>query len=276
LPSPTPALQVGVDELIVYEGPGEVYPQRGTLSRGDRVTLLARSEDQSWWQIDYLGRPGWVRAHPIGTDADPAALPFVASPPTPTPATEATPAEALARSAPVVLQNGSFEGIQDQVIPYWWWSAFDNYDPDDPYDAERSYERPTVKQADDPARVINGPTLQIDTTGHPKFRAFVYQTASVPPTSALQLYVSARGFSTVGDIWVKVGIEPDGRFGCESAQWGEQISINEASGIVRLTSPQVVASKAARVTVCLFAETAYASPNQAAFFDDATLILNTQ
>jgi hypothetical protein len=181
-----------------------------------------------------------------------------------------------APNAPIPLENPGFEGITETTIPGWWRSAYDNYSSGDTFDSDTSFEQPFFKQADDPARAITGPTLQIDTAGFPKFRAFVYQTANVPPGATVRFSVSARAYSSEGDILVKAGVDPDGTLGCEWALWGGQIAINESAGIVRLVSPDVTAGQAGRVTICVFAETVYASPHQAAFFDDAELVTNPE
>jgi hypothetical protein len=277
LPSPTPHLLVSVDQLTVYAGPGENYEPLGALRRGDRVSLCARSEDGTWWQVNYLGKEGWIRAQPVGASVDVSWLPTRARQTVPTLDFTPTPESAVVpANTRVELQNPGFAGITDQVIPGWRWLAYDNYAPEDEFDPETSFAQPTFKQADDAARWITGPTLQIDTAGFPKFRAFIYQTVNVPVGAVVILKVSARAYSSHGDVQIKAGIDPDGAYSCEEALWGVQAMINEDEGIVRVMSPAVTVGESGRATVCVFAETAYASAHQAAFLDDAELIMNPE
>ena len=276
---PTPFLLVNAEQLTVYAGPGEQYDEWGQVRRGDRLALLARSKDGTWWQVDHFGKIGWVRAQPIGSSIDPFTLPTIEAPPTPTKAPE--PAEGMTLSVPqsnveIALRNPGFEDIKENFIPGWRRSAYDNYSPGDRFDPDTSFDEPFFKQADDPARIISGPTLQIDTAGYPKFRAHVFQTINVPPDAMVRFQVSARAYSSVGNITVKAGVDPDGGYDCKQAIWGRSLMTNEVEGVVRLIAPDVAVGQAGRVTVCIFAESLYASPHQAAFFDDAELIMNPE
>ena len=82
-PSPIPYLTVGGDQEIVYSGPGENYRTLGQLRQGDRLIILGRSEDGLWWQVNYLGWPGWVSVQSTKTDADVQGLAVIEAPPTP-------------------------------------------------------------------------------------------------------------------------------------------------------------------------------------------------
>ena len=80
--------------------------------------------------------------------------------------------------------------------------------------------------------------------------------------------------SESGSIKVSAGIDPEGRFGCEHALWGDIMSINQISGEEHPTSPNVRAGQGGAVTLCIYAEPLYAGEAQAAYFDNAWLIQN--
>ena len=71
---------MSVERLGVYAGPGEIYDRLGTAQNGDRLVILGRSEDATWWQVDYLGWLGWVFAQSVVVDVDPLAIPVVETP----------------------------------------------------------------------------------------------------------------------------------------------------------------------------------------------------
>jgi hypothetical protein len=175
--------------------------------------------------------------------------------------------------APVLLENPTFDGVLENLVPGWRTGAFVNWAPGDEFDPVTSYAAPRFHQADDPRQWINGPTLQIDTVPWVKLRAWVFQTVEVEPGSRVQFQVRAVGFvaDMAGGYILKAGVDPDGGEGCEAARWGAERIVNQDDGIVGLVSPEVVVSQAGRVTVCIFAETQFAQVYHAAFFDDVAL-----
>jgi hypothetical protein len=173
------------------------------------------------------------------------------------------------------LQNPGFRGIEVNSIPGWEWWAYDNYSGGD-YDPDTSFDMPLLKQADDPVRVINGPTLQIDAAGHLKFKALVFQSVDVPFTVTVRFQVSAGAYADKGSIKLAAGVDPDGGNDCSNARWGDMLAINQSNGTVQLVAPDVTVGRAGRVTVCLYAEALYAARSNAAFFDDARLISNPE
>lgn len=186
--------------------------------------------------------------------------------PTPTPTLPPTP-------APTSLENPTFERIRENSIPGWYVGSFVNWAAGDDFDPATSYAAPRFHQADDQRQWINGPTLQIDTVPWVKLRAWVFQTVEVGPGSRVEFQVRAMGFvkEMMGGYILKAGVDPDGGEGCEAAQWGDEQITNQEDGVILLTSPQVAAGPAGRVTVCMFAETQFAQVYHAAFFDDASL-----
>ena len=188
--------------------------------------------------------------------------------PTFTPAPTNTPTP-----TPKPLENPTFDGIRLNDIPGWQTGAFVNWVPGDEFDPGTSFAEPRFHPADNPAQRINGSTLQIDTEPWVKLQAWVFQSVDVGTGSRVVFEVRAAAVvqDTAGGYFVKAGVDPDGGEGCDGAEWGSVRQINQGDGVVVLSSPQVVAGEEGRVTLCMFAETQYAQPWHAAFFDDASI-----
>ena len=284
-PSSTPFTEMTTGELTVHTGPGDDYPELGKAQLGFKLPLRGRSEDGKWWQVDYLGWVGWVLAQTEGASIDPDDLVVASIPPLPnvtlTPTSMPTPTP-MPTSPPTPttetkssdLQNPGFEEIRPNEIPGWRWLADDNFTSDEDYDPETTFITPLFKQADDPVRFINGPTLQIDGIAFMKFRAYVFQTVSVTPGISLHFQVRARAYADAErPIRVVAGIDPNGGSNCDNAHWSEALPISQRDGVVQRVTPDIIAGSAGRVTVCLRAESlATVGASHAAFFDDARLI----
>jgi hypothetical protein len=276
---PPPIIVIGSERLNVYAAPGERYELLGELQRGDQLQLLGRSPDDAWWQVDYLSWLGWIRAQPVGVDLQLERVPVVTPPPLPTVPPTAIPSptrgvtpSATPGSGSVGLQNPGFEGISNSVIPGWNWWAEDNFDKSQgDYDPGTSFDTPAFKQADDSARFISGPTLQIDATGHVRFRVHVFQTVGATPDTRVNFQASAGAYTDSEAIKVAAGIDPNGGPDCRNALWADVEEINQTYGVVRLVAPSVTVGGAGEVTVCLYAEPLYAAVSNAVFFDDATI-----
>jgi hypothetical protein len=171
------------------------------------------------------------------------------------------------------LVNPGFEKIGDNKIPGWSWWAEDNFTPGGEYNPDTSFETPLFKSADDPVRFIDGPTLQIDAVQHLKFRVHVYQTVPVSPTARVGFQVSAGAFSDTGAVQIAAGIDPRGGRNCDNARWSAVLYIDQVGGVKNVVAPTVTTGSAGRVTVCLLAEPLYAAVSNAAFFDEAELIV---
>ena len=172
------------------------------------------------------------------------------------------------------LQNPTFEGIRDNTIPGWSWWAADNFTPGGDYNPDTSFDTPLFKQADDPVRFINGPTLQIDAEKYLKFDVHVFQTVTVSPTATVRFQVLAGAFADTGAIQLAAGIDPDGGPDCSNAQWSDLVYLNQEQSVQPIIAPEVKVGRAGKVTVCLYAEPLYAAISNAAFFDDAELTVN--
>jgi len=205
------------------------------------------------------------------------------STPTPLPPTE------------VPLNGADFDFVMPNRIPGWKWDAYVNYGPDSEYDAENSYAEPVFTQADDPQRQIDGGTLKVETIRWLKFRAWVHQTVTVTAGSRAHFQIKAQAFSSLDSLIVKAGIDPTGTEHCYDARWGDAMWINQDQGTVVLSSPNVIvpayvdaAAPAedddketeesdevalGRVTLCFYAEPSWPHINNAAFFDQAELVV---
>lgn len=188
---------------------------------------------------------------------------------TPFPTSTSTP---LPTPGPVELENPDFDRIAFNDIPGWQTDSFVNYESGGGYDPHNSYAEPTFTSADDPVRRINGSTLKIETIRWLKFRAFVYQQITVTTGSTAYFQIRANAFSSIDELILRAGVDPNGRDGCAGARWGEVI-IDQDDGIVTITSPRVIVGESGRATVCLYAEPRYPDVSNAAFFDQAELIV---
>lgn len=77
--TPTPISAVVTDTLRVREEPNTESNILGRLRQGDKVLLLARREDNRWYQIEYppdSGERGWIAADYVVPSSDPLALPI--------------------------------------------------------------------------------------------------------------------------------------------------------------------------------------------------------
>jgi hypothetical protein len=188
--------------------------------------------------------------------------------PLPTEVVTATPPSPTATAR---LENPGFEGVSAETIPGWNWWAADNYEPGGEYNPDTSYDTPLLKRADDPVRVINGSTLQIDAAQHLKFKTFVYQTVGVPPGATVGFQALASAFSDSGPVQISAGIDPSGGANCENAVWSDVLFLDQGQPVQPIVAPDVAVASDGQVTVCLFAEPLYAAISNAAFFDDAAL-----
>ncbi len=193
--------------------------------------------------------------------------------PTPFPTLTPTPLPPTPTPGPLPIVNGDFDLLMPNRIPGWTWDAYVNYRPGDEYDPDNSYAEPFFMAADDPARQIHGMTLKVETMRWLKFRTWVHQTVTVTAGSVVYFRIKATAFSSLDRVQVKAGIDPTGAEDCYDARWGEMHAINQDDGVVTLKSPRVTVGEEGKVTLCFFAEPTYPHVNNAAFFDQAELIL---
>jgi len=218
--------------------------------------------------------PTWTPTPPSTPPPLPTHLPTRTPAPTRTPVSIPTFTPASTPTpAPVLLENGDFEEILPDSVPGWEVAAVVNWEPGDEFNPDASYARPEFRPADDPRRAINGSTLQIQTYQWVKFKVTLYQTVEVEPGSRVQFEAMAGGYSSGGGIQVRAGIDPNGGAACEDGSWGDLLVVDQAMGAALLRSPEVVVGSEGLVTVCLFAEPQYAVTHNAAFFDDARLLV---
>jgi hypothetical protein len=84
----------------------------------------------------------------------------------------------------------------------------------------------------------------------------------------------AGAFSGSGAIQIAVGIDSRGGSDCSSARWSEIVFIDQGQGVQPIVAPEVIADDTGRVTLCIYAEPQFPAVSNAAFFDDAELIVN--
>lgn len=278
-PSPVPHLSVSVEQLAIYAGPGEEYDLLGEAHRGDQLPLCGRLADGMWWQVDYFGEKGWIRRQTGGANVEPDGLSTAEAPPTPTkaptPTRTATPT-LFGPNTTLRLRNPGFEGIQENFLAGWNWWAENNFEDREQYDPGTSFDTPLFRQADDPNGIINGATLQIDATAFVKYRIHIFQTVSVPPAITVRFQASAKAHSDSGGIMLAAGIDPDGGSDCTQARWGDVLTVDQATGTVRLVAPDVAVGNEGLVTICLYAETILPAYRNTAFLDSAVLIANPE
>jgi serine/threonine protein kinase len=278
-PTSTPYVEVLIDQLSVRAGPGENYEILRDVYQGYLLLLQGRSGDGKWWQVDSLGLVGWIPAQDGDVNIDPGDLPVIPTPVPPiaastslsTPTAAPTPAQEIKQP---ILQNPGFSRVSDGKIPGWETWAYDNYHSSETFNPETSFDTPLFKQADDPARFIDGDTLQIDGTAFVRFKAHVFQIVAVTPNTKVYFRATAGAYvGGNGRIKVTTGIDPQGGPDCQNALWAEPLLINQQHGKVQLVAPEVVAGSTGRVTVCLYAESPAPSPaSHAAFFDSAQVV----
>lgn len=206
---------------------------------------------------------------------------------TPTPLPTYTPSPTATPSPPksVPISGAEFDFLLPNRIPGWKWTAFVNYQSGDEYNPDSSFAEPVFTAADDPLRQINGTTLKVETLRWLKFRTWIHQSVTVTAESTVYFRIKAKAFSSLDSLIVKAGIDPQGADNCNNARWGKEMHINQDSGVVTLTSPQIIAPRIAvdddaevdtdlsRITLCFYAEPKYPHINNAAFFDQAELVV---
>ena len=104
---------ITADVLNVRSGPGAAYGAIGRAKAGQTFTIVGKSEDGKWWQVDFGGKKGWVSGQWVqvtGATSDVAVV-KVAAPPKAAPKAAAAAAPAPRPSA------AGFFGYGIQVDP---------------------------------------------------------------------------------------------------------------------------------------------------------------
>ncbi len=90
----------------VRNGPGTAYPKIGQLQEGQEFEVTGKNADGDWWQFDFNGKPGWVAASMVETNAAANDVQVAQAPAPPAPAPQpvqqapAAPAPKPAQPAP--------------------------------------------------------------------------------------------------------------------------------------------------------------------------------
>ncbi len=70
----------------VRSGPSTAYPKIGQLQEGQEFEVTGKNADGDWWQFDFNGKPGWVAASMVDTNAAADAVAVAEAPAAPAPA----------------------------------------------------------------------------------------------------------------------------------------------------------------------------------------------
>lgn len=93
-PTPTPYVVVAADQPVaVRAGPGPAFDPIGELVPGQELSLVARNEDGTWWQVCCVdGQEAWVSAELVAPQGATEQVALAANiPPTPTPSPTPVP-----------------------------------------------------------------------------------------------------------------------------------------------------------------------------------------
>jgi Tol biopolymer transport system component len=107
------------DPLRMRAGPGTTYEIVARVPDTTRVLVVAKSADESWYQIIYppdSGQRGWVSGEFLAPESSPASLQIAQAPPTPTPGPTPVPRPTRAPNAPTggtVLVSSNRGGAYD-------------------------------------------------------------------------------------------------------------------------------------------------------------------
>ncbi|MDF1514447.1 MAG: hypothetical protein P1S60_11615 [Anaerolineae bacterium] len=272
---------LAVLDLIIIGGlAGVIIISTQNLVRPTAVIMVTASKSA-------VIQPTWTPT--LTPTAAPTLPPRHTNTPTPTPTLLPTytpsPTATPSPPEPVPLQGAEFDFLLPNRIPGWKWYAFVNYRSGDEYDPNSSFAEPVFSAADDPLRQISGTTLKVETVRWLKFRTWVHQSITVTAGSSVSFRIKAKAFSSLDSLIVKAGIDPQGADNCNGVRWGQEMHINQDSGVVTLTAPRIIvpiteqededapAAQLSRITVCFYAEPKHPHVNNAAFFDQAELIV---
>lgn len=107
------------DPLRMRAGPGTNYEVLARVPDTARVLVVAKTGDETWYQIIYptdSGQRGWVSGEFLALTSSPASLQIAQAPPTPTPGPTAVPRPTRAPNAPSggsVLVSSNRDGAYD-------------------------------------------------------------------------------------------------------------------------------------------------------------------
>jgi hypothetical protein len=100
-----PTALVNAATLNVRQGPGTNYPTVGTLSQGDRVEIVGRNTDSTWWAINFSSGTAWIFAALTTAQGNLSQIPLVAPPPAPVSTSAPAATSAPQGAADLVIDN---------------------------------------------------------------------------------------------------------------------------------------------------------------------------
>ena len=100
----SPSLTVTTDSVNLRSGPGTNYALQGQLTQGQTATVVGKSADGTWWQIEAAGTTAWVFGELVQANAAAANVPVVKAPvlPTASPTVEGAATEVPATQVAII------------------------------------------------------------------------------------------------------------------------------------------------------------------------------
>ncbi len=100
----SPSLTVTTASVNLRSGPGTGYALQGQLTQGQTATVVGKSADGTWWQIEAAGTTAWVFGELVQANATAARVPVVKAPvlPTASPTVEGAATEVPATQVAII------------------------------------------------------------------------------------------------------------------------------------------------------------------------------
>lgn len=142
----TPAEALINSAMNVRGGPGTNYNIIGGANPGERYPVTGKSNDGTWWQIDYNGQAGWVFGDLVsttGVESVEVAQNIPAPPPTavPVPAAPEPAAPAPAAPEPAAPEPAAPPPQQNDNFPFLLVDDFVRCDPNEGFTYFKGYVR---------------------------------------------------------------------------------------------------------------------------------------
>jgi uncharacterized protein YraI len=126
-PTPTPAATavVQVATANIRSGPGTAYAVIGQARKGQKLAVTGRDSAGKWWQVDLNGRPGWISAGLVQTDAALVAVKSVTDATAPATLAPAAGPSLPAYQASVVLRSDTTYPVRAGSVKGWGYELVD-------------------------------------------------------------------------------------------------------------------------------------------------------
>jgi hypothetical protein len=187
-----------------------------------------------------------------------------------------------------LLQDPSFEQAASGNWKWQWWKheiTVNNSDNKKEIDLNNSFFSPSFMPSatkwDKESGGTSGVAGELSGVQGRKFQAGYYQTIAVAAGSRVRFSVYANGFcvDNIGnkcDVIVRAGIDPDGNDPGENGNFASSVQWTDSAtheNWVALTAPEVTVGPSGKVTVLLWGEPKWPYLYNAAYFDEASLVV---